>query len=239
MGSLLGEVVASLIGAGGVAAVFGALVKSWFALQMEKFKREQAQQLEAIKADLSLVVRLRGSAEEKRAEIAATILISCLQFLDFLRAVTVPARFGRSQEPGNEGFLKEINSRWQAAHESHVEFSKSWVLAETYLPAEAGDLMERIWKLRGEIQIDQDMHFDMAAQGGPRDRQFWEGGFGESVRLKVAALRDEAKALLRPIAQLEAQPLSIAKNGGTPPGGAIAAALPNKALNPTGLRPAG
>jgi hypothetical protein len=209
MGALLEQVVASLIGAGGAAAIFGALVKSWFALQVEKFKREQAQQLEAIKADLSLVTRLRGSAEEKRAAVAAEILISSLQFLDFLRSVTKPTWVGPA-ESGQDGFIKEINSRWQAAHEIQLAFSKAWTLSETYLPPEVGDLMERIWKMRTEIHVSQSMHFDMAAQGGPRDMQFWERGFGESVRSNVSVLRDEAKGLLRPIAQLELGPQATA-----------------------------
>jgi hypothetical protein len=188
-------------------------------IQFEKHKHEQAHQLEAIKTELSLVARLRGSAEERRAEVAARVLIACLQFLDRLRANTVPGYFG---EPGLEAFQKEVNARWQASREVIAEFSKHWVLAETYLSPEVSDLFERSWRLWGEIQIDQGMHFDVNSQGGPKDRTFWNAGFGDSVREKVAVLRDEVKALLRPVAQLEQHSSSPSASG-----------LPNKIGRPT------
>ena len=216
MVSFLESVVTSLIGAGGVAGIFAALSKAWFELQLEKFKREQNQQLEAIKADLTLMVRLRGSAEEKRAEVAARVLLSCLQYLDFLRVVTSPFRFGG--EPGQDGFKKDVEARWRGAAETELDYSKSWALAETYLPAEIAGLMERIWKLRAEIWANQSTHFDLVAQGG-HDSTFYQGGFGSSTVAEIVGLRDEAKVLLRATAQLEA--------------------LPNKALNLTGLRPTG
>ena len=52
---LLKELVTVVLGAGGVSVVFRTLVKSWFTLELEKFKREQSAQLEAIKAALSVV----------------------------------------------------------------------------------------------------------------------------------------------------------------------------------------
>lgn len=199
MKDMLADIFGTLTGAGSVAAVFGALVTSWFAFQFERHKRGQAQQLEAIKADLSLVTRLRGSAEERRSEAAAKVLISCLQLLDFLRSVTSP---GYSSKPGSETFEKEIGARWSAGQESMSEFTKHWVLAETYLAFEVCDLLERISKLRCDIQTAQSMLFGASLQGGPVDKTDLKAGFGDETRKMVAALRDEAKAILRPVAQI-------------------------------------
>lgn len=215
MNAFLNGLLTTFVGAGGVAVLFGALVKSWFQLQLERFKREQSEQLEAVKANLSLVVRLRSTGEEKRSEVAAQVLISCLQFLDFLHAVTSPAHFGSSQEPGNQGFKKEIYARWQGAHDLIMEYSKCWALAEAYLPSEAGDLMDRIWKQRSDIWANQSTHFDVVAQGG-RSGPLYEGGFGETARSRVTALRGEAKTLLRPIAQLATLPSATRPDGFLP-----------------------
>jgi len=53
MADFFKELVTVLLGAGGVSAVFGVLVKSWFTLQLERFKREQSTQLDAIKRKVS------------------------------------------------------------------------------------------------------------------------------------------------------------------------------------------
>jgi hypothetical protein len=189
---------------------------------MEKLKREQNEKLESIKADLALVTRLRGSSEEKRAEAAAQVLTSCLRYLDFLRVVTSPIRFGG--EPGDGGFRRHTDSLWTGSQDLQSEFEKSWILSETYLPHEAAELMEKIWKRRSEIWASQSTHFDLVAQGG-RDPKIYAGGFGHELGPEMEHLRDEAKALFRPIAQLSGALLGV-----TPP---------NPALNPTGLRPAG
>jgi hypothetical protein len=196
---LLQTIGASVLGGGVVSFLF----KEWLSFQLERFKGEQAQKLEPVKSQLALLVRLQAGVHEKRAEIAARVLVACLDFLDMLAYITSPMHIGESddQSPA-DSFAAVIDQRWKEGNPSQIEFNKCRALADTYLPAEAAELMTRIWELRAEIWANQSTHFAMVGQG-PGGREFWRNGFGSVPASKAAALKDDAKALLRPIVQQE------------------------------------
>lgn len=206
MADFFKDLVTVLLGAGGVSVVFGALVKSWFTLQLEKFRREQNTQLEAIKADLNVVAKLRGTAEEKKAQVAGEVLVGALRYLDALSAVVSAGIWAAPTSTERESTLAaEYEARWKFAEPFAEEFRRAWVAAEVFLPEQAADLMEALWKEKAEIQANQMTAIAMANQRGAGfDPSFHKRGFGQVPKNALDGLRAKFKVTLRPLAQLQA-----------------------------------
>jgi hypothetical protein len=205
MADFFKELVTVLLGAGGVSVVFGALVKSWFTLQLEKFKREQSAQLEAIKADLSVVAKLRSTAEERKAQVAGEVLVGALRYLDALSAVVSLGMWAAPADAERDSKMTaEYEARWKFAEPFAEEFRRAWVAAEVFLPEDAADLMEALWKEKAEIQANQMTAIAMAGQRGPGfDPSFHKRGYGQVPKGALDDLRARFKGTLRPLAQLQ------------------------------------
>lgn len=223
------QLLTTLLGTGGVAAILAWLARGWFLLQLERFKREQNEQLEAIRAELALATRLRSVAEEKRAQVAGEGLVAILRYLRALEATADVAMWAAPAEAADDSKVSvEHTMRWQLLEPVEEEFRRGWIGVETFLPDDCTEVMEAIWKERNAIRANQMTWLAVYRQPGG-GVTFFERGFGSVPTKAIVALRTLAKAVFRPIAQLksldayeETNAVSVAEDG-------VAGDLPRKA----------
>jgi hypothetical protein len=165
--------------------------------RLDLSRANAAKDLEGMKADLGHLSRLRTTAEEKHAEIAADVLFTGLEYIGVLVHLTTmtplaPVQRDLALEAQRE---EEMNVRWiEAARPYDEKFHKAWRLVESYLPEEVHELFERVWNLKCEIRAEQVSH---AGGGG---REAFRAGFGAAPEGRLVELRAEMKSLLRPLA---------------------------------------
>jgi hypothetical protein len=141
----------------------------------------------------------------KRAETAGEVLAATLRFLSQLKGNTSQA-IRSVDEPGDTGlasherFRLMIDSRWEQFQSTADRFSDAWEKAETYLPSEVNAVLESISDEQRSIWSAQ-----VTCIGLPpvHAAPFFKDGFGSVPQARIAELREEAKRILRPIAQLE------------------------------------
>mgnify|MGYP000198939924 CR=1 FL=1 len=189
--------VTTLLGSG----VFGWIVQH----RLARIGADNARALESLKADLSVSSRLRSTALEKRAPVAAEVLVATLDLLDGIDLATSVFRIHTDPTPelGDNNRQNDrrllVEARRKMLMPLYEDFGRKCVLAEVYLPDAVNDVLSEIKKLKWSIEVDQEMH----AETMLHDRlEFYEKGFGEIPKKQVAALRLKAKSELRPLAQL-------------------------------------
>ena len=203
MEKTLQELLTTVLGTGGVATILAWLARNWFLLQLERFKREQNQQLEAIKAELALATRLRSVAEEKRAQVAGEGLVAILRYLRALEATADVVMWAApSDAPDDHKATVEHTMRWQLLEPVEGEFRRGWIGVETFLPDSCTEIMEAVWKERNEIRANQMTWLAVSGQAGVNP-SFFERGFGSVPRKAIEELRARSKTIFRPIAQLK------------------------------------
>lgn len=140
--------------------------------------------------------------EGKLADVAAEVLVSTLRFLTALSSTTsIAVRGVADASEGDDDetrWRKEVAQRWTAIGPISNEFIKAWELAETYLPDEVNELLERVWDERAEILSNQQTYFATPVRHAA---EFHKGGFGSVPEKRLKALRVEARKILRPLAQ--------------------------------------
>lgn len=139
-------------------------------------------------------------SETKRAEVAGEVLVATLRFLTAVSGTA--SIFGKHGEDDEKqtGFRKEVAERWAATSDISNAFIKAWELAETYLPDAVNDLLGRVWQEKASLAASQMTFFQIV--GHPMAAEFFNQGFGSDPEKRLAALRDEARRVLRPLAQL-------------------------------------
>ena len=204
---------ATLLGGGTVSVIFGALTKAWLSTQLERFK-----------ADLSVTSRLEAQSVERRATIAAQVLVCTLRYLDALRSSTTPgAQVATQPSATPAAFLKaEFEARWAVLREYEKQFGDACVQAEVYLSDGVSGFLEEIADYGNELYANQITHLTMLHNGGGHDQTYFENSIGRRPRARIKELRDGALANLRPLIKL-----GRASRG-------ECAELPNMALNATG-----
>jgi hypothetical protein len=177
--------------------------------ELENVKAELTSQLEGVKVELATFSRLRTTAEEKRAQVAAEALVSVIRIIGLLRSVcAVYLSFEAHDVDASAVDLitRDRQERWNAVREFEPKFVEAWTLAQVYLPESTNGLLERIWFLRREIDAAQTRWEWTVAE--KMDARFVstneEQGFGDIPEAKLDAALAEAKTLLRPVAQLAA-----------------------------------
>lgn len=186
-------------------------VRDELATKLQDRRAVDAEALERVKAELTKLSHLHTTAEEKRASIAGDVLVAILRMVDALELSTslvsfpAPTDFpdgmsadARRQEEGR----REVSARHALVHEYEDEFRRAWHLAEVHLQESVPELFDRIHTLTIEIRVAQQMHAGNLELYG-----FFDEGYGKEPKRKLAEIRQEAKTLLRPLAQLAASPL--------------------------------
>jgi len=178
--------------------------------QMQYFERlraDQAKELEALKSELSVIARLQAQAVERRAGIAAQVLISTLRYLDALKAATSVAFQAQTQPGGSESDVlrADFNARWEGIQEREADFTDALVLAEVHLPEGVNGILAEVWTLRREIRANQSTHVAMLvnSKGGYHDSRFFEKSFGSEPQKKIDQLRDASRTKLRALVSLQ------------------------------------
>jgi hypothetical protein len=184
-----------------VSGVVGALV---VAFMNSRFQRD----LEHLKADLAKLTDLTTSSEQKRAEVAAEVLVAALRMLDALdRAAGLGSfeteRVGDDDPDARRKWMRlQVEARDASVRIFDEEFRRAWHLAEVFLPEAAPELLYEITRLKGEILAGQQMHAMALDQSPQHAVQFHKQGYGLEPSQKIGDLRKRAKDFLRPIAQL-------------------------------------
>jgi hypothetical protein len=153
----------------------------------------------------------------KRAEVAAEVLVAALRFLTGLQQIASPWIVGGEPEEqpepisdrerskrDTEAFAQILTKRWDQFSSSSNAFVDAWEKAEVFLPEAVIALLEEIWKARASIHSNQNMHVMMGRQGRGDQYDFFEKGFGTDTRKSLDELRDRAKTVMRPLAQMSA-----------------------------------
>lgn len=154
-------------------------------------------------------------AATKRAEVAGEAAVAVVRFAGGLRQMTSAGYFteegGRpadasapisESESNAREVSNELTARWRAFDPISQSFVDAWQLAKVYLPTEAVDLMDQLWDARHHIEASQDMYVRMMRRDQYSEEIDYDA-FGSRPATKVDALRDQALALLRPLAQLD------------------------------------
>jgi hypothetical protein len=170
---------------------------------------EVAERTEHLKSQLAVLTQLSTSSQQKRAEIAAEVLVTLLRMLDALHDVTSLVAFVHEEDPPGgspvrEKAMSDVIAQAATLGPYDTEFRKAWLLAETLLPDEVTELFDRTNRLKGDILVAQYAHAKYA--GTDYAVAVFGSGYGAEPRKRIAELRDNAKAILRPIAQLHVAP---------------------------------
>jgi nucleoside phosphorylase len=143
--------------------------------------------------------------DTKRAEVAGEALFAALQFLDGLSSViSILVRTRRETDDPNDpderaAWRAEIEARWGRFATISSRFVEALHLAETYLPDEAHQLLNRVWLEHASIKAS---HMTYFATPGKAASEFFREGFGPAPEKRLAGLREECQKVLRPIVQL-------------------------------------
>jgi hypothetical protein len=205
---------------GFVTALVTAFLQHRSALRLERQRaadiRRQDQQraehsaaLEQVKADLGKLTELSTSSERKRADVAAEVLVAVLRMLDALEGATSLGKFtdssgvDRSNRAARQQAARiEAEARAESVNPYDEEFRRAWHMSEVFLPEDVRDLMAGINGVRREILANQSSYADDLGDPSGAASQFHQQGYGQRPNKKLSDLRGQAKALLRPIAQL-------------------------------------
>jgi hypothetical protein len=173
---------------------------------LKEARREKARDIERMRAEKrSDAERSREDRRStKRAEVAGEVLVSSLRYLTSLNPV-VSVFASPSQDtddPHNEyaHLRRDTQERWASTGDAWNALIRAWELAETYLPDYVHQLLERINDVRATIGAAQ--HTYLATPRG-HNAEFFQEGWGRVPQAKIDAIRSEARALLRPLAQLK------------------------------------
>jgi hypothetical protein len=199
-------VVAGLTGTvfGGGVSVVTSLVNNRHQRRLAADNAVTAKELEALRAEIGTGAK----ATEKRAAVAADVLLACLDVVDGMEAVASVA--GIVADPEKEiaedlrdWHRRKATARWDWLKQYDERFDRAYVMAQVYLPDNVCDALERLRKLKWSIHVDQLGHAELVHYGGRQDAQkFFSGGFGAEPTKQIRVLRDELKILLRPLAQM-------------------------------------
>ncbi len=131
-------------------------------------------------------------------------MVATLRFLNALKFVVGTVHVGTSESPTDPiqqrvDFGRRVTEQWKSIQEASDEFIRTWELAETYLPDNAHQLLERVWLLRADIRGSQMTYFAVPDTHGVK---YFNGGWGGDPERAIDAIRVEARSLLRPLAQL-------------------------------------
>jgi hypothetical protein len=170
-------------------------------------RREKLRDIERLREDKKVEAERARDEKRltKRAEIAGEVLVSTLRLLTSLNPIV--SVFGSApqddaDDPRDEHahLRRDTQERWAAAADAWNAFVRSWELAETYLPDAVHQLLERIHDLRGTIRSAQHTYLATPVGGAT---EYFAQGWGRVPQEKLDAIRAEARALLRPMAQLK------------------------------------
>jgi hypothetical protein len=177
--------------------------------RQDQQRAEHSAALEQVKADLGKLTELSTSSERKRADVAAEVLVAVLRMLDALEGATSlgmftqPSGVDRSDRAARQrAATLEVEAREASVKPYAEEFRRAWHMAHVFLPDDVLEVMSRINTLRREILANQQSHAFFVDDPSSGSHQFYLQGYGDQPQKKLAALRDQANALLRPIAQL-------------------------------------
>jgi hypothetical protein len=192
----------------GAGAGAGAIVTAVVTIFGWRFQAR----LERLKAQLAELTRLSTTGVEKRAEVAAQALVAVLRMLDALEGATSLGSFTPSGAEDRSAdraardrlMVLEVEARSASIEPYDEEFRRAWHMAEVFLPEDVRELLRTINNLRGEILAGHRMHAMALTQSPQHAVEFYKQGYGMEPQRKLAEVRQKAKALLRPIAQLGA-----------------------------------
>lgn len=209
--------LAGLIGTvfGGGVSVVTTLVNNRHQRRLAKENASTARELEALRADIGAGTK----AAEKRATVAADVLLACLDLVEGMEAVASVAGIVADPEKEEGEDLRDwhrrkATARWDWLKQYDERFERVYVMAQVYLPESVCDALERLRKLKWTIHVDQLGHAELVHYGGRTDAQkFFSGGFGTEPTNQIRALRDELKSLLRPLAQLTSRAQDTCRSG--------------------------
>lgn len=151
----------------------------------------------------------------KRAEVAGETLVAIIQFTGALKVIRSPF-FMRSEESFEHAeavdeyekrereakrLSEDLSARWNGFEPISNRFVNAWEQAQVYLPESVSQLMDRVWKLRSRIRASQDTHVRMMRQSH-FEQEIYDDAFGAKHDKTLDGMLDEAKDLLRPLAQL-------------------------------------
>jgi hypothetical protein len=213
-----------------VAAIVGAVMQRNAAQKLEARRASDAQSLERLKADLvqklddervadaqaiehlkaqlAKLTQLSTSGEQRRAEVAAEVLVGVLRMLDALDGATSQGVFAKRVDDApaarHQWAWLEADAREASVRPLDDEFRRAWHLAEVFLPEDVRDLFDRINKLKGEILGAHRTYALVLEQAPQHAVEVFRQGYGTEPSKKVGEVRARAKELLRPIAQLGA-----------------------------------
>lgn len=169
-------------------------------------RRDKARDIERMRSEKRAdAERARDDRRStKRAEVAGEVLVASLRYLTSLNPVVsvfASASLHTDDSSDEHAHLRrDTEQRWASAGDAWNAFIRAWELAETYLPENVHQLLERINDLRASIKAAQ--HTYLATPSG-HNAEFFQQGWGRVPQEKIDAIRREARALLRPLAQLK------------------------------------
>ena len=197
-------------GFGALIAVLPTLVNQRYQRKREAERADAAYKLEIAKTALGNVAR----ADERRAEVAAEALGATLRFLDALKwtaSARLDPRRGAANVDGAivdgaiEEEIEEHGRILKRLERYERKFHLAWERAQIYLPEHVAEALEQAVDLKLEIMVMQIAYNVTVASGDVKPNFFEEmrrAAFGDEPQGKIAALRAELKALLRPMASL-------------------------------------
>jgi hypothetical protein len=176
--------------------------------RQDQQRAEHAAALEQVRVDLARYTQLSTSGEQKRAEVAAEVLVGVLRMLDALDGATFGGIFAKRVDDApvarHQWAWLEADAREASVRPLDDEFRRAWHLAEVFLPEDVRDLFDRINKLKGEILGAHRTYALVLEQAPQHAVEVFKQGYGTEPSKKVGEVRAKAKELLRPIAQLGA-----------------------------------
>ena len=152
--------------------------------------------------------------DEKRAQVAGEALVASLRLLGTLEtntsaiagavrdeAIEIEEQIGMQVGSGENRHLwaSAIRGRWAASADAINGFYNAFYQAAGHLPQNATQLLEDVGRLLRDVESDQKVVAQAAAEGGPRLNM----GFGDEPRKRIAELQGQVKETIGPIARLE------------------------------------
>jgi hypothetical protein len=166
-------------------------------VELEAQRTAALHAIEGVKAELSVMTKLKTGAEEKRAQVAAEVLVATLRFLYALEGAVTLAALGDAP-PGSRPEVqvsRSVDMRRKVVDAATEQLTSAWILAEVHLPDDVNQLLDSVWKLWADIHAAQATW--AAAAGTTEAGEYYRRSVGPDPEKRINEMRSTVKTRLR------------------------------------------